>query len=261
MRAEIVAFAAPKFGSAPHEWEDGVGFDEGYSQGQARLVVVDGATEAFDVLRWVDLLVGSFLPPVGQRAPQLNIEDMTAWFEFMQGLWEQEAPQFSSPYAETKFRTTGAFATFLGCELRHLETGQPRWRAVSIGDAILFHIRDWTIKTTFPAYGAGDFNNQPPLVYTDPQRIPEMAEALEFGEGTLVGGDLLIVATDALAHWVIKTASSDEVTLCRVLATIGNDAFQRLVEERRRAGELKNDDVTLVRVTICEDSVRFGRRR
>ena len=46
-----------------HEWEDGAGYDAGDPAAgrDARCIVVDGATEAYDSIRWVGQLVESFV--------------------------------------------------------------------------------------------------------------------------------------------------------------------------------------------------------
>ncbi len=65
----MVTFSEPKAGNAPGEWQDGAaGGVVGDGSGTGRFIVVDGATQAYDPLRWVDQLVTSF--GIGRPRPR-----------------------------------------------------------------------------------------------------------------------------------------------------------------------------------------------
>src|SRR6266705_3346433 len=69
MQIQTVTFSAAKDGNAPGEWQDGacggVVADGTGVPRRARFVVLDGATGAYDPVRWVDQLVRSFAPQAG----------------------------------------------------------------------------------------------------------------------------------------------------------------------------------------------------
>src|SRR4051794_20672529 len=113
---QLVVFSVPKLGSADSEWEDCAGYDPGdpHSGRPVRLVVVDGATEAYDSIHWVGQLVDSFLALDG-RAPTLDPAGLDLWFELMQRRWAETPREFASIFEEHKFHESGSFATFLGC--------------------------------------------------------------------------------------------------------------------------------------------------
>ncbi len=258
MRAEMVAFTAPKQASSAWDWEDGVRFDEGFGPGRARFIVADGATNAFDAIRWVGMLVESFVPPANGHGtvpcPELEPGPMQAWFESLQKRWADEAPtNFQFQYEADKFKR-GSFATMLGCELVDLSRGDSaRWRAASVGDAVMFHVREGRLRAMFPSLRAEDFGNRPASVHTDPRRLDRMAESLRFSDGELATGDHMFVTTDALGRWVVETAAKED-TVWGVLATVDEQRFRRLIDDRRKAGELKDDDVTLLRVHLSDES-------
>ena len=186
---EIVAFSVVKSGSADSEWEDGAGYDPGdpRSGRPARLVVVDGATEAYDAIRWVALLVNSFLAPDG-RAPTLDPTGLDAWFGMVQQRWADSPREFASVFEEHKFHESGSFATFLGCEVRGLGGPTPRWAAAAIGDTVLFQVRDGRVVARFPDLAAEDFGVTPPGISTQPTQRPRMRAALGTRDGTLQVG-------------------------------------------------------------------------
>ena len=76
MQIQMVTFSAAKDGNAPGEWQDGacggVIPDGTGAPHRARFVVLDGATTAYDPVRWVDQLVRSF-------APQPDGSSVTFW--------------------------------------------------------------------------------------------------------------------------------------------------------------------------------------
>src|SRR5882757_839399 len=256
MLARSVCFALEKAGSAVWEWEDGAGASEG-SPGHGldpRFIVVDGATEAYDALRWVAQLVTSFVGVTGQphAPPALTPDAMRGWFDRMQQRWTAEAPtQFTNIIEEWKYRQDGSFATLLGCELTGLTGPTPRWNAVALGDTVLFHVRNNQLITHFPALRVDDFGVAPAGVHTKSEGIAQMMSDLEIGRGELRLGDQLFIATDAFAHWVLQRLQRDDQQLWRVLSELDHDAtFAALVADVRAAGQMRNDDVTLLRVRL-----------
>jgi hypothetical protein len=259
MHVEIVGFAAPKSGSSAAEWEDAARFDEGWAPGSARLAIVDGATEAFDVIRWARQLVDGFVPAGidaarvgGAAAPEIERASMLRWIAELQRQWIDESPEEFATFIEAeKFRTQGAYATFLGWQLDGLDdaSGHQVWRAVAVGDAVLFQVRDGREIARFPDLVSDDFGTTPDLISTKPAGLERMAGCLRLASGCARAGDVLFFATDAFAHWIVqRTAEGRKVW--DVLTAIDEQNFLRLVDDRRESGELHDDDVTLVRAKV-----------
>jgi hypothetical protein len=254
---QAVVFHEAKAGSADVEWEDGAGYDPGdpATGRNARCIVVDGATEAYDSIRWVSQLVDSFLGihPVG-GAPALTDRAMDEWFARMQDQWVQNAPAaFASIFEERKFREDGSFATLLGCEIHGLAGPRPHWSAVALGDTVLFHVRGTRVLAQFPALAAEDFGLNPDGVFTQPSARERMRARLGRADGSLAIGDRLFLATDAFAEWMVRLGRLDGGRLWRTLTRLDHPArFRGIVADHRRAGAMKNDDVTLMRVEITD---------
>ena len=178
MQIQMVTFSEPKAGNAPGEWQDGAaGGVVGDGSGTARFIVVDGATQAYDPLRWVDQLVTSFV----SGGPALEPAAMRAWFAAMQDQWTADVRAFDSIIEQRKFAEVGSFATLLGFEIAGLDGPEPGWRAVALGDTVLFHVRAGRLIATFPPLGPDDFGTRPDGVHTQRSSLDRMAGRFSSG--------------------------------------------------------------------------------
>jgi hypothetical protein len=262
MQIQAVTFSQAKAGNAPEEWQDGAGGGVA-GEAAARFIVLDGASGAYDPLRWVDQLVSSFARPDG---PRLEPAAMRAWFSQMQDQWAAGGRAFDSIIEERKFAEVGSFATLLAFEITGMDGPEPFWRAVALGDTVLFHVRDNRLLATFPPMGPEDFGTRPDGVHTLRSSLGRMTERLATGAGVLAVEDFLFAATDAMAHWILRAVARDqgrdEGKVWATLATLAHpDVFARFVEDQRREADgafrMKNDDVTLMRLRMLADQPAF----
>jgi hypothetical protein len=246
--ADIVAFHTQKIGSAPIDLQDCAGYDEAWGSGQARFAVSDGATSAYNSLAWACLLVQGFVD--GNHPGALpDPHDAAALRNFVahaQKAWaDQPAPD--DIFAAERFRREGSHATFVGCLVYGLADASPRWRAVTIGDSVLFHTRGGQLVDMLPRMAAEDFSSRTDLISTRPADLDADIAPAQRGEGGIEPGDFIFGATDAMAHWIISAATGP---VWNALATINHHQFLDLVHAARAAGEMHNDDTSLVRVSF-----------
>jgi hypothetical protein len=126
----------------------------------------------------------------------------------------------------------GAFATVLGLSLH----ADGRWRAVSVGDCCLFHVRGDALVRRWPFASPDDFTNRPALV---PSRSDRRVPAPERTDGPWRPGDRFLLATDAVAAWLLH--EEDAAT-----RDWDPDSFRAAVGRARDDGSLRNDDATLL---------------
>jgi hypothetical protein len=266
MQIQMVTFSAVKDGNAAGEWQDGACGGVAADGSWARFVVLDGATTAYDPVRWVDQLVRSFAPPAGgaagSRLPRLEPAAIRAWFAEMQDQWAADVRDFDSIIEERKFAEVGSFATLLGFDIYGLDGPEPYWRGVALGDTVLFHVRAGRLIAAFPPMGPDDFGTLPDGVHTSPASLDRMTERLLTGRGVLEAGDFLFAATDAMAQWILRAVERDEAKVWDALTTLAHpDVFARLVGDQRReqdsAKRMKNDDVTLMRLRMLAGQPAF----
>ncbi len=213
----------PKAGSRAEEYEDAFAFS---AEGTwpFRAAVADGATESAFARRWAEQLARGYMASGGWTA-------LPAWQE----AWRQAVAARAEAlpwYAEAK-AAEGAFAAALGLTLEDGGT----WRATAVGDCCLFHLRDGgEERLRWPLAAPDAFGSRPALLPSRPERA---MPALRTCAGTYGPGDAFLLATDAVAAWLMRTGPA---------RALGFDeaVFRVEVEEARASGALRNDDATLL---------------
>ena len=256
MRSVVSSFWLPRHGSPVEHYEDAF-FPRrtGVRHGpQLRVAVADGASESMLSGLWADLLVRSWC-----RAPrrwgldEVVAAAMGAWPGALDGyLAARAAEQRPIEWFEQPGLDRGAHATVLGLEVGRSPAGQGWWTAESLGDTCLFHVRGDDLVRAFPLEEAGAFGNTPKLVPTHRRQLDRVIASLDRAEGHCRDGDVLFLATDALAAWFLGAAEAGGAPW-RTLGAIARDdaeGFTAWTLAERAAGTMRNDDVTLVRVEV-----------
>ncbi len=236
MLASATAWWAPKAGNAAQEYEDAYAVEEA----ALRFAVADGASETSFAKQWAEMLVDRFVrePP----AP----EALREWVAPMQAAWAgANKPKATAWYAEEKARD-GAFSSLLGVAIDH-----GRWRAMAIGDSCLFVVRAGKIAHAFPLAKAAEFNNRPLLLSSVARANQRVWDEVRLDEGDLVGKDLLLMMTDALAQWFLVEAELGRRPWAALARATTQEAFTAFVDLLRSGGALRNDDTTMVRVEVA----------
>lgn len=240
-------FRLPKRGDAV-ECEDASAGDAA----RGRFAIADGTGESDHAGLWARLLVEEFV-----SRPEARPGPWKSWLPAVQERWAAEVKrQPGGPSAEwfvENRRQQGAFAAFLGIvieEWKLLGLRRKRWRAVAVGDSCFFQVRDGKLRQSFPMKRADDFGNTPWLIGS---AIPPNGDLTRKGQ-SLAGdwhpNDRLWLMTDALAQWFLRDNEKGGKPWERLEAVQGEAAFASLIEELRNKHELRNDDVTLVGVTL-----------
>lgn len=219
----------PKSGHASHEYEDAFavsGLDTVQSPADSRTfraAVADGATESAFSGPWASRLAASF---VQHGSLESAVPDLRQSFK-------RRAQRRLPWYLEAKIEE-GAHAAVLGLEIHGDETGRI-WRATAVGDCCLFHVSSGGDAATWPLDSPSAFNDTPALISSsadDP--LPTFLAS----SGTWQVGDAFILATDALAAWLMSVGPAALLN--------GEHAFDDMVRDARADGRMRDDDVTAV---------------
>jgi len=235
------SLAVPRAGSEEAEYEDAVA--TAADDWPVCAAVADGATESVFARSWAEHLARGL---VDRRATAPEVlreavaDGQKAWQPTVRDRAEEEPWYVSAKAAE------GAFAALLGLSL--YTDGQ--WRAASVGDCCLFHLREGGLLQSWPFEAPDAFTNRPALVPSRPDRT---VPAPETATGTWRPQDTFLLTTDALAAWLL---GSDQPGNTRMsidptkAAEWDDETFQKVVGTARTEGTLRNDDATLLVIHV-----------
>ena len=228
----VTAFWMPKRGHEADEYEDA------YASSQTdafpvHVAVADGATESAFAQHWAQILANGLTAEGVSDASALRAA-LPQW----QARWAQavadrtrQQPWYAAAKAEQ-----GAFAAMLGMALQPGGT----WRALSIGDCCLFQFREGALLTAWPIDDPDAFTHRPELV---PSRASHAVPEPEEAEARWEPDDMFLLASDALAAWLLRTDPASALVL-------DEETFSARVQAAREDGRLRNDDVTLLAIHI-----------
>lgn len=247
MRVRFRGFWLPKSGNSAEEYEDAFWPRQDVDR-EARIfraAVADGATEASFSRDWADLLAAAYgRGRIGRR--------LAASLPVLQRQWTERVGSRPLPwYAEEKLRS-GAFASLCGLTLRVGRDGNLRWNALAVGDSCVFHLRNNRLCAAFPLDRADQFDNRPHLIGSVPASNGGLASQVRFASGPVHADDRFYLMTDALAAWFLGAIEAGEAVICNLSRVIeaGPDAFGAWAMDLRATGGLRNDDITLLVISV-----------
>jgi hypothetical protein len=235
------SFRVPRRGHRVEECEDACAA----ALERGRFAIADGAAESAHSGLWARLLVDAF---VGGTAEQ---PVWPGWIEPLQQSWSEAVrmPPEAEPlpwYLEERFNQ-GAFATFLA-----VTVGEGTWEALAVGDSCLFQTGQNELRVAFPLTHSGQFDNSPWLIgsRTSTQEVPLHRAVRTAGDAR--PGDRLWLMTDALSRWFLARAEAGKKPWNDLEALLEqeDERFVEWVEGQRAARKLRNDDTTLVAVSL-----------
>jgi hypothetical protein len=239
---DIKAFCCPKSGNSVEEYEDAWAHRQTRTPGGIRVAVTDGATETSFAKLWAVLLAESYV------RSELAGAEFFARLGAARRLWRRRLAGRPLPWFASEKAEQGAFAAFLGVQI---DAHNNRWTALAVGDCCLMQVDDvgkgMRVLKAFPLQQSSQFTMSPYLIGSRSDGEPAH-ERIQVSTGSLRDGDMLLLATDALAAWLLKRQEDGRPLwrwLYRKLSTPEN--FAALVAYGRKNG-LRNDDFTLVRL-------------
>lgn len=214
--------------------------------------IADGATLSFFPKRWADLLVKHFCERPNQPLTQENWKE---WLEPIQKEWykqvEKRVKMRNVFYLTNSFNDKDpAVSTFIGLQI---DKDNKKWKAIIIGDSCLFHKSSSGFKS-YLIEKSEAFTNHPAAFASYPDKSRYVPT---FVEGKIQSGDLLILATDALAKWIVehKETNQLEKALKQLKKIKTPEQFNHFITLARDNENIRlvNDDVTLLLISIEDD--------
>lgn len=237
-----------KVGNSVNENEDNLlvpSTSELESEPILKFAISDGATESSFSKEWSDLLVSCF------KDKPFDLANLPLTINAISETWQSITSAIDLPwYAQQKLEN-GAFATFLGITLNLAEQ---TYESVSIGDCTLFQVRNNELICSFPTTGSEDFGNTPSLFATNSKYQTDFEKSVKYLNGHVESGDLLILASDALAMWLFKRLNEGERPWLSLLTLLNYEDYQTDFSNwtyiKIKENEIKNDDISVILINI-----------
>ncbi len=243
-------FWTPTAGNSTDEYEDASRVDYSECANLARIAICDGASEAAFSREWAQILTEAF---VSRPLDLLDLDGpvLTDWLGPCESDWNEAVRWERVPWhGEAKTRA-GSLAALLGLtvELTLNRSGGFPCCAVAIGDCCLFGVRGGGLEISFPLDQSGQFNSTPPLICSNLDDNGDLWEQVLQLSGEFRQGDLILLASDAVASWLLLKRESGAKPWERLLEPEEAE-WEGWVQERRQERSMRNDDSTLIGVEV-----------
>lgn len=208
--------------------------------GNGVFVLCDGASESYNSRLWAQILANGYA----------GIGNMTAqWLKDRIAEYDKGINAADLGWAARAAADRGSFATLLAVEL-----GQEHCQICAVGDSVAFLLNDDGIVDTYYYEDAGNFAGTPRLLASiyALNRIRNGSNILDdvfCGTFDLRQVSHILLATDALALWIMERRDNDFASIKQLLAIDGHD-FRALAEKERKARRMRVDDTTMIRIHI-----------
>lgn len=227
--------------------------------------IADGAGTTLFSNFWAKVLVDHFID-----VPLLSSEpfEVEWWVRLAQDLAKQQIPrlQTASWNAAQKYQSEGSASTLATLRISRIEPGELQAQLLVVGDScVLIKRADSQDVSSFPVNRAEDFEKAPICI---PSKISLFNR--HFHQGmvetiTLKSGDTVILATDAVARWIISAGGGlyrrPEQAFDAVAAQIPR-TWPAFIKACRTRGEMVDDDSTAVLLSFHTDAlpgyIQFG---
>lgn len=250
-----------KAGNKPSENEDAIypadlfGSVNGKSE-RASFAVADGATQTSFSGLWANCLV--------RHCTQTKLSE----YAFLEAIkkagneWQTSLQGVELPWHAMEKVKQGAFSALAWLEIQydplHPSTAYS-WRALAVGDCCLFIAHNHNIYLSLPLQHPSEFNNSPVLIPSKSEKIDSIKGRIHMAKGSLKRGDQLILASDAMASWIMRkpvTDQSDYQKMIRVITeTASSSQFSGWINTLRQSGEMRNDDTSVILIELGEGTI------
>jgi hypothetical protein len=250
------AYWAPKESCTDEEYEDAFAWCPrgrqliGVIGDRFTFAVADGATVSSYSGLWANQLVLGFV------TGKLREDNLAEALPGLSKRWLKKTPKRtqSSWWAEQSLER-GAFAALVGLTLEGdaAHPGTWSWSGLAVGDSCLIHMREHSVVVSFPISRADQFGTTPVLLSTGPSAVEAALAERRTTSGLGVDGDRFYLMTDALAQWFLNESERGGEPWYALEDLAGDpDAqpFREWLTDLRRAGRIRNDDVTLLRIEV-----------
>lgn len=218
--------------------------------------VADGAGTTLFSNIWAEILVEQFA-----HEPLLSSDpfEMEWWIRQAQKYYRERVPLADKLgwNARRKAVEQGAYATLATMRFTHSEAQSATAQLLAVGDSCVIIGRPAHRQITpFPLQHAEDFNRAPYCVPSLLKNLNRYMLYTRTDEVTLMTGDIVILATDAVARWIISGKGTDNEQLIweafLEVAQKTESDWPTFINACRATQMMVDDDATAIIITLQE---------
>jgi hypothetical protein len=249
---EYRAFTYPKDPQRPDENQDALQVDP--QRGVA--AIADGVSSSLFAGPWADILTKAV---VAEPPNTDNANSLTAWLTNPRELWSSSVDLNNLAWHQKPKAQNGAFSTLLWVELYKTDPSDQRtpgslqMYAYAVGDTCMFHVRGGRTQRAFPIEKSAQFDIDP-AVLGSIDKNHDGTVKFEKLQDTCLPGDLLVLATDALAAWALRLLETGSTPDWNALWNCDPAAWPGWIDALRDRDELRYDDSTLALLRIPDNT-------
>ncbi|HWB08432.1 MAG TPA: hypothetical protein VG826_04380 [Pirellulales bacterium] len=251
MRFESRTFWLSKDADEPAQYQDAFALDPE----TGRAAIADGVSSAIFSGPWARLLT---LAAAADPPPLEDGAAFQAWLAEKRAAWANSVDTSKLTWYQRPKMVDGAMTTLLWLELVPAETNDQglalryQLQAFAIGDSCLFHVRDGKPLYWFPLETSGEFGLNPAVLASVDRQADHLLEFKARSQDCLPG-DLLVLATDAIALWAIERIESGEMIDWARSWDCSDEDWRQEIFASREAKQMRFDDSTLVLLGVVEE--------
>ena len=258
MPFESRVFSLAKDAEHPDENQDACRIDPA----RAVAVIADGVATGIFSRRWAEILASATLAAPPEVADK---EAFAAWLSERRQAWSAGIDVDGLAWFQKPKMRQGAFSTLLWVRLDPVEADEAapepafRLRARAIGDSCLLHVRGGQVLTSFPIERSEELDADPVVLGSLDLGRDHLLEFQSL-EATCRPGDLVVLCTDAVAHWALKRQERGDPPQWDRYWDVSEPDWQQEIAELRSQQQMRYDDATLALLRVVEKLAEAERR-
>lgn len=223
--------------------------------------IADGAGTALFSDLWAEILVEQFV-----SLPLLSSDpfEVEWWIRQAQESYRERISQTNllSWNAQQKALNEGSFATLATLRMSETHRSSAKGEILVIGDSCIFVESAQTGHVqSFPLTQVHDFDLSPLCFPTRPSLFDRYFHRCSPWQLDLASGDTIVLATDAVARWIISAGQGHHATMADALHVIMAQTpltWEQFILDCRNHQEMIDDDSTALIISFSEHTQNLG---
>lgn len=244
------SFALAKDPECPQQNQDAFQVDAA----RGIVALADGVSSAIFSRQWAAILAAAAaadFPDPGRP------DDFARWLAEQRADWSDQIDTTSLAWFQKAKLPAGAFSTLLWIRVSSSDGDEPgtfgayHLQGHAVGDTCLFHARHGEILRTFPLQTAAEFEASPAALGSVDLNRDRNVQFHRL-DVACYSEDLLVLCTDAIAEWAIRSAESGSPPNWERYWDLDCAQWQAEIGELRQSRQMRYDDATLLLLRVVD---------